>query len=537
MNNMRKVLGFLTAAMMLAAFAVPASGNFDDEKFSFVMAPASVSAGTQTITATITNLDFFDHIKSFKITVPAGVTITTPTSPTIPASKITVASGVVSVSGVLIKWKQSAVLTMSATFPATGCGSTPFNWNVQAFGGLFVSNEQFTLDPTKSNLTTTVSVTCTLSFLTQPNNALAGAIITNTPYNIPAGQFVKVQLLVGGSPAPSSFDRQVSLTSACTLSNSQVTSISGVATFGQLSSGAGASCKLTASAPGFAPATSSDFSVTVADKALTCPSITPTGSGQDTLTETSGANTTTLLRKENKDASVCAPTPVDVTFSDADRTVQVTFDQSQPATVIDTTTLWPFELIDPATGLPKVTRVAWEVIGGTPQYVPGPACLSSVPPAPYGTLGANITDTVTTSIMITAASLPTPPFAIVIASNVPLTDPERMLVTALSGSGTYTATVVRGTGGTTASTHSSGAAVVSTPLPIIDSNAKLPVGSSTPHPYAGKQAQVCIIEEIFSVQPFGTAGCPAQAPGVEPLGCVQVETHLFLLQDPYVSRN
>lgn len=77
---------------------------------------------------------------------------------------------------------------------------------------------------------------------------------------------------------------------------------------------------------------------------------------------------------------------------------------------------------------------------------------------------------------------------------------------------------------------------MSTPLPVFDPNAKLPAGSTTTHPYAGKQAPVCIIEEDFLAQPFAAAGCPAQAAGVEPLGCVLVETRLFVLGDPFVSR-
>ena len=54
------------------------------------------------------------------------------------------------------------------------------------------SGNTFTLDTANSNLATQVSQDCTLSIAVQPNHAEANAPITNTSYNDPVGQSVKV---------------------------------------------------------------------------------------------------------------------------------------------------------------------------------------------------------------------------------------------------------------------------------------------------------------------------------------------------------
>ena len=80
----------------------------------------------------------------------------------------------------------------------------------------------------------------------------------------------------------------------------------------------------------------------------------------------------------------------------------------------------------------------------------------------------------------------TAPFDIVI-------DNERMTVTALQTGTSWT--VLRHVGGTTQTTHSAGAAVMSTPLPI-DRNPFMPDGH-TVNPYQNQQAHMCIRYEGF----------------------------------------
>jgi len=128
-------------------------------------------------------------------------------------------------------------------------------------------------------------------------------------------------------------------------------------------------------------------------------------------------------------------------------------------------------------------------------------------PQPYGVLSNNANLNTTTIKVNTSpqnAVLPTPtpppPFDIVIGT-------ERMQVTLVQGS---TWTVVRSTGGTSASTHSATAKVMSTPLPLLPPDtvffqATLADGTllnPAPSPYtSGKQAQMCI---VGSPTPLGT---------------------------------
>ena len=268
------------------------------------------------------------------------------------------------------------------------------------------------------------------------------------------------------------------------------------------------------------------------DGVLKCPSLPSTVPGIYNYTEISGANTTTLVRYENKDGSACVPIPFNVSFSDANRQVTFYWDQvSQPYAALQTLTTWPLALANGAAGLPNPTQYS---LDGT-NFNYAPTCLSSLAPAPYGTLVSDaggttiVIDTVTAPPVGTLTPLPAAPFAIVIASNVPGVHPERLLVQSYTAvSGGYQLTVIRGTGGMTQTTHAVGASVMSTPLPVAADSLNGVVGNQVP---------VCIIEENFKTQPYGTLGCPAQAStatdnGVFGLkGCFQGTTKLFLLGD------
>ena len=78
---------------------------------------------------------------------------------------------------------------MSVNIP---CPAGPYNWSIVGRQGSLFSGNTFTLDTANSNLATQVSQDCTLSIAVQPNHAEANAPITNTSYNDPVGQSVKV---------------------------------------------------------------------------------------------------------------------------------------------------------------------------------------------------------------------------------------------------------------------------------------------------------------------------------------------------------
>jgi hypothetical protein len=185
--------------------------------------------------------------------------------------------------------------------------------------------------------------------------------------------------------------------------------------------------------------------------------------------------------------------------------------------------------------LPEVpnTQVAWlntdgspASTAGTPAYITAQDCLlPDLLPAPYGTLAANLGLTDTTVAVNTATPPPqatpgTPPGSISYPPGSSPTSPaapgtpfdivlgtERITVQLVcldndndatdgndctetgEGEGKALMVVHRGVGGTAAATHSSGALVMSTPLPLLPAN--------VPAPYvAGNQALMCVADQF-----------------------------------------
>ena len=149
----------------------------------------------------------------------------------------------------------------------------------------------------------------------------------------------------------------------------------------------------------------------------------------------------------------------------------------------------------------------------TVAYIAAPQCLlasgQAFLPAPYGILSQNANGStlqikVNTSPQNSVQPVPSPfpagGFDIIVGG-------ERMHVGSISGS---TWNVQRGQGGTANTIHSSGARVMSTPLPLIASAdpatlpdgtnvTPIPAGRTTPYPYdlpplgTGRQAQMCLV--------------------------------------------
>lgn len=310
MYRIRKLV-FLITAVTLAALALPALAHDDDDSFSVVIT-AGATAGTYTAKITSLEKSNNEKIRSFKISAPSGGTISsTALSGTgsfggatrVPAA-IPPATPDVTFKNVTIGYNQYILVTMTAALPgATSCGSTNLKWKAYAWENSNASGDQFDLDNSKSNLTTSVTNTCALEFVStaQPANAITSAIITNSPFNNPAGTSVQVRLVVNGATAPSTFDRSVSLSSICAtdalaLTGASTTSVSGFASFGLLkSSTKGAGCTLTATATGFGTAPSASFNVVDATLKFTAvpTSIAPNGASQPvTVTLVDAGNAT-----------------------------------------------------------------------------------------------------------------------------------------------------------------------------------------------------------------------------------------------------
>ena len=184
-------------------------------------------------------------------------------------------------------------------------------------------------------------------------------------------------------------------------------------------------------------------------------------------------------RGGNKDNSTCKLVAYDLAFLGTREIAFVWDTTGQPNAAFAYKVDWAPEFVDPVTGLPKRTKLAWTVTGSTPNYVDGRACLSPSLPYPYGTLGVTIGVSDTTLVVGPPAvpvTLPATPFPIVIGN-------ERMSVTAVSGTSW---TVTRGAGGTTSAAHPSGASVMSTPFPLDASS---------------QQVRMCIQDELFVTLP------------------------------------
>ncbi len=182
MTSLRKLL-FVIATLALAAFALPALADGGD-KFSAVMSPTSppAQAGPIAFTATIKNLARFDYLKSYTVTVPAGLTISG--TPTASSGSVSVSGQVVSVSGVLVAYTKTTKVTINATPISTlSCGSNALLWGATAKGGLLVSNEVFALDSSSVLQTTVTSLCYTLSYAAGPGGSIVGA----TPQTVSPG--------------------------------------------------------------------------------------------------------------------------------------------------------------------------------------------------------------------------------------------------------------------------------------------------------------------------------------------------------------
>jgi len=149
MTSIRKLL-FFVLAMAVAAFALPAVAHDNDDSFSVVIAPGTVAG---TFTAKITSLERSDDekIRSFKISVPLGGSISSATlsgtgsfsnATRVPAA-IPPATADVTFKNVTIRYNQYIIVTMTAALPgATSCGSTNLNWKAYAWEGSNATGDQ-----------------------------------------------------------------------------------------------------------------------------------------------------------------------------------------------------------------------------------------------------------------------------------------------------------------------------------------------------------------------------------------------------------
>jgi hypothetical protein len=183
------VLGGLVAlvASIGALVLGPSAMSGPDSKVYRATFTSSVPGGEngQLMSLTIENLGS-PQLGSADVTAPAGVLIQS-------------VSGLNATSSFTPTSIQLRDLNLSSGAPVTfpmvaniSCPARNANWSITGRQNNNGSGSVFTLDPS-SNLVTQVQQACTLSITVQPNHAEASIPITNTAYNDPVGQSVKVE--------------------------------------------------------------------------------------------------------------------------------------------------------------------------------------------------------------------------------------------------------------------------------------------------------------------------------------------------------
>jgi hypothetical protein len=233
-------VGLSAAVVVSLVIAAPASAG--TKPYAVVFSPASVSAGTVTITAKITNENPKQQLGAANLTPPSGFTVGSATLPASSPGTAAVVGNVVQLRNLALGSGQPLPVTLSVTTPPGTCpNTTTYNWTVQAkqannFNG---AGNDFTFDAAHSSLTTTVTTACSLRFGTQPHNAVVNQHITGTDYN-PSGSPVTVEIVDGNNNVVAASTASVTIAVAKNPGGATpggtvtVSAVGGVATFSDL---------------------------------------------------------------------------------------------------------------------------------------------------------------------------------------------------------------------------------------------------------------------------------------------------------------
>ncbi|HEY2640787.1 MAG TPA: hypothetical protein VGI66_13015 [Streptosporangiaceae bacterium] len=243
-----------------AAGAASSSCGSSGKCYLTTVAPQSAVAGvSQAFSVTVTNEATTQRLGSVQVTAPPGFVVTGATGGT---ASYTAGSALFLNLG--LTNGQSATLIVDATAPCSG-GTSP--WGIKAkqsnqFNG---SGNDFVMDPA-SSLAATVSGSCSLAFLKQPNGTAVGAPITTEVG--PGGSPVSVEVLDGAGHLLTTSTAAVTVAigsnpGSGTLSGTTTVDASaGVASFPDLSiNQTGTGYSLVATSTGITSATSTYFDI------------------------------------------------------------------------------------------------------------------------------------------------------------------------------------------------------------------------------------------------------------------------------------
>jgi hypothetical protein len=281
------------------------------------------------------------------------------------------------------------------------CAATPAgNWSSTASTGSGNTNQNFAYAASGNSLSMNVTADCSVAFVTQPADALAGSVITSTPFNTPAGVPVKVRLRMNGAAPPAT---TVSVNSAaCSIAASETTDANGDAVFSSLASTASADvsgCVLTAGASGYPSANSTPpFKILAPAGTLGCIFSGPgrNNSGGTLDPEADNAyglpggepQAWGLVRGPNTDGGDCTPIPYVFTLN-PDNTASFIADKLGQKVIVEYVVIWAPVAAEAAPGsypgagnqlnagwTQRRPALAWGI--GTPgpsDYVPALACV------------------------------------------------------------------------------------------------------------------------------------------------------------------
>jgi hypothetical protein len=254
--------GLLAAGALGAAAAGATSSTCvsSGKCYLTTVAPQSTVAGvSQAFSVTVTNEATTQRLGSVQVTAPPGFVVTGASGGT-----ASYTSGSALFLNLGLSNGESAPLIVYATAPCSG--GTP-SWGIEAkqsnqFNG---SGNDFVIDPA-SSLAATVSGSCSLAFLNQPNGTAVNAPITTQVG--PGGSPVSVEVLDGAGNLLTTSTVAVTVgigsnPDSGTLSGTTTVDASaGVASFPGLSiNQTGTAYTLVATSPGITPATSADFDI------------------------------------------------------------------------------------------------------------------------------------------------------------------------------------------------------------------------------------------------------------------------------------
>ena len=286
MSSMRKWL-CLFSGLVLVTLAVSANAA---KTITLTNVPAALDTSTTQVQITLNNTGN-SNASAAELDWTATPQFTV-TSGTITGSKGLVAGVLISpgqtpggYNGIQFTFtlpqKTSAVITLNVTVNAGAvCGAPQLTWQPYAWtGGVGQPSTSFTAPPTGTYTSNLPGASgCTLSFVgtRQPADAFVGSacapltcLITSKPFNS-AGDPVQVQAMHNGSPV-SGVSVTIGNIGACSIVSSATTDNTGTASLTSISStSAGIDCQLTATAAGFASATSGMFDVDQQAGTLSC---------------------------------------------------------------------------------------------------------------------------------------------------------------------------------------------------------------------------------------------------------------------------